>query len=358
MTTPKTEQDITRTMLSVLFISVLAIGSFWVLQPFLSAFIWAVMIVIPTWPLMLRLTSRLGGRRALATFVMTLAMCLVVLIPFWLAIRTVVIHSDTISGWASTVSNFKLSSPPDWVSEVPVIGARVANKWNELALAERHDIEATVTPYLVSVVKWFPAQLGNAGGIFIHFLLTIVIAAILYMRGDVGAEKVRAFARRLGGERGEAVTLLAGQAIRAVAIGIVVTALVQALVAGIGLAMAGIPFAFLLTALIFLLSLVQIGAGPVLIPTIIWLFWTGSTGWGTFMLLWSVLAMGLDNFLRPFLIKRGADLPMLLIFAGVIGGVLSFGILGLFIGPVILAVTYTLLEAWIGAGIKKKAAMI
>jgi predicted PurR-regulated permease PerM len=130
--------------------------------------------------------------------------------------------------------------------------------------------------------------------------------------------------------------------------GIVVTALVQSTVAGIGLGIAGMPQAVLLTALIFFLSIVQIGAGPVLVPTIIWLYWSGSPAWGTFILIWSVIVMGLDNFLRPYLIKRGADLPILLIFAGVIGGLMSFGIIGLFIGPVVLAVSYTLINAWIG----------
>ncbi|MBN8550788.1 MAG: AI-2E family transporter YdiK [Deltaproteobacteria bacterium] len=353
MSTSTTKPDLTQIMLSVLFISALAFGSFWVLRPFLSALIWAVMIVIPTWPLMMRLTEKLGGRRVLATLILTLALCLLVFIPVWFAIRTVVVNSDTIAEWASKVSHFKVSTAPQWVSDLPVVGNSAASTWNQFALAEHEDIESTVTPYLVSLVKWFPSQLGNAGAMFIHFLLMLVLCAILYLQGDIGAAKIIAFARRLAGDRGEQATILAAQAIKAVAMGIVVTAMVQALVAGVGLALAGIPFTLLLTALIFFLSIVQIGAGAVLVPTIIWLYWSGSSGWGTFILIWSVLVMGLDNFLRPFLIKRGADLPMLLIFAGVIGGVLTFGILGLFIGPVILAVSYTLLEAWVGAGTKK-----
>ena len=318
------------------------------LRPFLSALIWATMIVIPTWPLMLWFKERLGGRRGIAVVVMGLILSLVVLIPVGLAVKTIVEHTETITEWAHTAARLEIPAPPAWISEIPFVGSRIATRWENLAISDRAEIAAKITPYLVMVARWFPAQLGNVGVIFIHLLLTMIISMILYWKGEIGAHAVRIFARRLAGEQGEQVTILAAQAIKAVAMGIVVTALVQSAVAGIGLGIAGMPQAVLLTALIFFLSIVQIGAGPVLIPTIIWLYWSGSTAWGTFILIWSVVVMGLDNFLRPFLIKKGADLPILLIFAGVIGGLMSFGIIGLFIGPVVLAVSYTLIKAWVG----------
>jgi hypothetical protein len=144
--------------------------------------------------------------------------------------------------------------------------------------------------------------------------------------------------------------VLSGQAIRGVALGVVVTALVQALVGGIGLAIARVPFAAVLTAVMFLLAVAQIGAAPVMIVAVIWLYWAGSAGWGTFLLVVTVIVGTLDNFLRPILIKKGADLPLLLIFAGVIGGLIGFGLIGIFVGPMVLAVTYTLLRAWIEDG--------
>jgi len=132
-----------------------------------------------------------------------------------------------------------------------------------------------------------------------------------------------------------------------VALGVVVTALVQALLGGIGLAVAGVPFAALLTAVMFLFSIAQIGAVPVLIPAVIWLYWKGDPLWGTVLLIFTIIAGGIDNIIRPFLIKKGVDLPLIMIFAGVIGGLIAFGVVGLFIGPVVLAVTYTLLKAWV-----------
>jgi predicted PurR-regulated permease PerM len=140
---------------------------------------------------------------------------------------------------------------------------------------------------------------------------------------------------------------LAGQAIRGVALGVVVTAVVQSALGGIGLAIAGVPFAAVLTAVMFMLALAQIGPAPVLLGALAWLWWQDSTGWFIALLIWSIAVGSLDNVLRPILIKRGADLPLLLIFAGVIGGLFGFGLLGLFVGPVLLAVAYTLLDAWV-----------
>jgi predicted PurR-regulated permease PerM len=140
---------------------------------------------------------------------------------------------------------------------------------------------------------------------------------------------------------------LAGQAIRAVALGVVVTALVQSALAAVGLVVTGVPFPVILAALVFVLAVAQVGPMPVLLIAAGWLYWTGSWGWATVLVVWAILVVGLGDFLRPVLIKKGADLPLLLIFAGVIGGLIAFGVLGLFIGPVLLAVSYTLLGAWL-----------
>ena len=125
------------------------------------------------------------------------------------------------------------------------------------------------------------------------------------------------------------------------------TAIVQTVLGGIGLAIVGVPFAALLSAVMLMLCIAQLGPTLVLLPAVAWVFWTGDTGWGVFLLGWTLIVGTLDNFLRPMLIKKGADLPLLLIFAGVIGGLLGFGLVGIFVGPVVLAVTYTLLEAWV-----------
>lgn len=140
--------------------------------------------------------------------------------------------------------------------------------------------------------------------------------------------------------------LLAGQAIRGVALGVVVTAVAQSVLGGIGLAVVGLPFAPVLTALMFMLCLAQVGPALVMVPAVVWMYSSRDAVWATVLLVFTIVAMTMDNFLRPILIRKGADLPLLLILAGVIGGLLAMGLLGIFLGPTVLAVAYTLLNAW------------
>jgi predicted PurR-regulated permease PerM len=220
--------------------------------------------------------------------------------------------------------------------------------WGDFAALGREDLAKKLAPYAGAVVGWFVAQIGSFGMMALQFLLTVVVSAILFATGETAAEGVRHFGRRLAGTQGENTVVLAGQAIRGVALGVVVTAFVQAILSGIGLAVAGVPFATILTAIIFMLAVAQVGAGLVMLGGIVWLFWTGSIAWGLALVLWTILTGPvLHNTLRPILIKRGADLPLLLVLAGVIGGLIAFGLVGIFIGPMVLAVSYRLLEAWV-----------
>jgi predicted PurR-regulated permease PerM len=229
---------------------------------------------------------------------------------------------------------------------VPLVGEKLAAMWAEYAASGMAELAARLQPYARDLLSWFAANVGSFGLMAVQFLLSLVLAGVLYAIGDDAREFVHRFGHRLAGDRGAAAVVLAGQAIRAVALGVVVTALVQSVIGGIGLAIAGIPFAAVLTALMFLLAVAQIGAGPVLACATVWMYWSGETGWGTALLVLTIVVGSLDNILRPILIKQGADLPLLLIFAGVIGGLIAFGLVGIFVGPVVLAVTYTLLEAW------------
>ncbi|MBN9088264.1 MAG: AI-2E family transporter YdiK [Reyranella sp.] len=340
-------RDLTRTTLAVLFIGGLMVASFVVVRPFLPAVVWATTLVIATWPLMLRVQAALGGRRGLAVTAMTLVLALVVLVPLSVAIGAVVSHSDRIAAFVTAAPSLHVPPPPGWVSDIPLIGRPLAERWLRLAEAGVDDVLRLVRPYLGTATQWFVGLAGGVGGTLVHLLLTIVFAAILYARGEkAGAWLVR-FGRRLAGDRGAEAVMLAGQATRSVALGVVVTAIAQTAVVGIGLAVTGVPQAALLSAIVLLLCVAQLGPVVVAVPAIVWLFWSGNTGLGIVLTVFTIVALTLDNFLRPILIKRGADLPLLLILAGVIGGLLAFGLLGLFLGPVILAVSYTLLQRWV-----------
>jgi predicted PurR-regulated permease PerM len=305
------------------------------------------MIVVATWPLMLGAQARLWGRRGLAVGVMTLALLLVFFIPFTLAIAAIVQNAEQIIDWARSLGTATLGPPPEWLGRIPAVGQRLAEFWQDLAAGGREGLAARLAPYAGKFVAWFVNQAGSVGMMLVHFLLTVVLAAILYAGGETAAGGVRRFANRLAGRQGEEAVILAGRAVRGVALGVVVTAMVQAVLGGVGLAAAGVPFASVLTAVMFILSIIQVGPVPVLLPAVGWLYWSGHPVAGTLLLVWTIVAGNLDNVLRPILIRKGADMPMLLILAGSIGGLIAFGIIGLFIGPVILAVTYTLLTAWV-----------
>jgi predicted PurR-regulated permease PerM len=333
-------------VLAVLSLGALIGASLWVLQPFLGPIIWATMIVVATWPLLLGAQAKLGNRRWLAVTLLSGALLLLLVVPLSLAVAAIVEHADQLIGWGKTLSNLSIPPAPQWLGELPLIGPRAVALWSQVAELRPDDLAAKLTPYATGVAAWLGAQAGNAGLIIMQFLLTVVLAAILYAHGERAAGGVLQFGRRLAGERGEAAVRLAGRAIRGVALGIVVTALVQSVLGGIGLAICGVPFAVILSGVMFILCIAQLGPVLVLAPAVVWLYWTGADLWGTVLLVWTVVVGTLDNLLRPILIRKGADLPLLLIFAGVVGGLIAFGLIGIFVGPVVLAVTYRLLDAW------------
>ncbi len=350
----ESHRDLTRTTLAVLCLLLMIVAALWVLRPFLAAGVWATMIVVATWPMLKSLEQRCGGRRAPAVAGMTLAMLLLLFVPLLLAISTIANHAEAVTDLAKKLASTGLPPPPEWVVNLPFIGNKLSALWGQLTAAGSDGLLASAKPYAAESGKWILAQVGGMGFMLIQFLLIVILSAILYASGETAARGVKQFGRRLAGDQGENSIILAGQAIRGVALGVCVTALVQTVLGGIGLAIAGVPFAALLSAVMLMLCIAQVGPGLILFPAVAWTFWMGDTGWGIFLLVWSMIVTLLDNVLRPILIKKGADLPLLLIFAGVIGGLLSFGLVGIFVGPVVLAVTYTLLEAWI-AGTSAKA---
>lgn len=342
--------DLTHTILAVLFIGILIVSSFWVMRPFLMPLIWAAVIVVATWPLFEKLEARLGGRHGLAVAAMAVAILLIIIVPITLAVVTIVGYIGDMSARVSSLSTLSQSAPPDWVSRIPLAGEKVATRWRDLAALSADDRAAAIAPYVKTGAQWFLAKAGSIGLTLLNFFLTVIIATILYANGMAVRKGILAFARRLAGRRGEDVAILAAKAVRGVVLGVVLTALIQAALGGAGLFLTGVPAAALLTAVMVMLCLAQLGPFLVLVPAVIWLYWSGHPVTGTVLLVITVVAGTIDNVVRPFLIRKGADLPLLLIFSGVIGGLIAFGVVGLFVGPVMLAVTYTLLKEWVVLG--------
>ncbi len=316
--------------------------SVWVMLPFAESLLWASTIVIATWPILLAVQRRLGGHRSLAVGVMILAMVAVLVIPVWIGISAISDNADRVEKVVQSLATEGLPPPPGWLERVPLVGERMRVAWQGSS-GHPEVLFTRLQPYVRGAATWVASKAKGVA----QLLLMVVLSGILYVSGEKVANGVLRFLRRLAGERGESSGRLAAKAVRAVALGVVVTALVQTLVAGLGLLLGGVPHAGVLAAIVFVLCIAQLGPILVVLPAAIWVYSSGAAVRGTVLLVFAVAAVTLDNVLRPVLIKKGADLPLLLILSGVIGGVLAFGVIGLFIGPVLLAVAWTLLVWWV-----------
>jgi predicted PurR-regulated permease PerM len=341
--------DVTHVALRLLFLALLIAASFWILSPFLTSILWAAIVSVTTWPLLLKVESAVGGRRGLAVAIMTTAILLVVFVPFTLALTTIVRNARGVSAEAQALQGIVLPGPPDWLESVPLAGKPTAERWNDFVRLGAEERAAVVAPYVQSAFQWFAQKAGSIGMMLLQFLLTAIVSAILFAQGEAARDALLRFAERLGGAQGRDTATLAARAIRGIVLGVVVTAVIQTTIGGAALFITGIPGAPLLAAVMLFLCLAQLGPLPVVLPCVFWLYWSGRSVAGTTLLVLGVIAGLIDNVIRPVLIRRGVDMPLPMIFAGVIGGLIAFGVIGLFIGPVVLAVARTLLNAWMAS---------
>ena len=345
MNLPPGSRDLVRIVLGVLMIVLLIGGALWILGPFLPALIWSTMIVVATWPLLLRLQRALGGRRSLAAAAMTALLLVIVVAPLGIAVLTIVQQAARLSD--IKVAEVRIPLPPIWIEGVPVVGAKLTAEWRVYAAATPEELASKAAPYVTPVVSWIADRAGSVGTFLLHLLLTLLLCAVLYVTGETAALGVRRFARRLQGETGDQLVLLAAGSIRAVAVGIIGTAIFQTALGSIGLVVAGAPYVAIGAAVMFVFCIAQLGPSLPMLAAVGWLYFTGATTAAIGLFVWTMIVGVLDNLIRPILIRRGADLPLLLIMAGVIGGLISLGLVGLFVGPVVLAVAYTEISAWI-----------
>jgi predicted PurR-regulated permease PerM len=276
------------------------------------------------------------------------------LLPFLIVGATLADNVQEFTSSAKTWLAAGPPTPPAWLAKVPGVGQQVAERWQVLATDHAKLLEATKR-FIEPVASLLLLASVAIGGGLVQLALSIFIAFFLFRDGVAIGERVTAAVQRIGGERGMHLLEVAGNTVRGVVYGILGTGLVQALMAGIGFLIAGVPGAALLALLTFFLSVVPLGPPLVWLPAALWLFSQGRTGWGIFLLVWGMLVSSIDNVVKPWLISQGSDLPFILIFFGVLGGALVFGFIGVFIGPTLLAVGYRLVEEWGSAG-KEEAA--
>jgi predicted PurR-regulated permease PerM len=324
---------------------VLALLCLLVLRPFISAALWAAILCFTTWPIFLRLEEMLDGRRTLAALIATLFLTAVIVVPVAILATTL---ADNVSALIRASQKLIEEGPPtapDWLASIPLVGAHLADYWSYLSGSSSVRLQelGRLLPAAKVVVLWGGSALAE--GLF-QIILSLLIAFFFYRDGQAAANQLHAGLHRIAGERGDRLLDLAGATIRAVVYGILGTSLLQGVVAAIGFAIAGVPGAASLGFATFLLSLVPGGPPIVAAPAAFWLYRQGSTAWAVFMMAWGLMVGALDNVVKPLLISRGGSTPMILVMLGVLGGALAFGLIGMFLGPTLVALGYNLLEQW------------
>jgi predicted PurR-regulated permease PerM len=351
-------RDLARTVLAVLFILGLIAGCLWILSPFLTAIICATTIAIATWPMLNGIARRWGGRRGLAIAAMLAGFTIAFLAPVYFGTVAAVQSAGTAAAWFHDLPNRTMPSLPDWLVRLPVVGARAQQGWSELTAGGGEGLRARISEHSDEILRWVLHRIGGLAGMLVQVLVTLGITGLLYVRGDKVATALLSFARRLAGSHGERAARLAALATRGVALGVVLTPLIQSILAGIGMATAGVPHFGLIAVGVLVSCLAQAGPLPVMAIPVIWLFSKGATLPASGLAAWALVVHISGPIVRPLLIKKGVDLPLSLILSGVIGGVVAFGVVGLFIGPVILAVAGTLLDSWMNDGAAAKAGTV
>lgn len=317
-----------------------------VVSPFVPPFIWATILSLSTWPYYLSLSRWLGGRRKLAAAILTLIQLLVFVIPAILALSALAEHVPNIDGLLDQLLTWVRGEPPAWLASVPLLGESLDADWRAGKLSTLLD-PARIRPLMATLGKW--VLQGGAGVALnaLNIVLAVGMAGLLYSYGEVAAAVAERLAQRVGGEAGLGATRIAANTVRGVSLGVIGTALIQAILSGLGFALAGIAAAPVLGLLCFLTAVMQLGTTLIWVPSAAWLAHVDQNGWAVFTVILGIFINVMDNFIKPYFIGLSSPLPFLLIMVGVVGGLLTWGFVGIFLGTTLLAVAYTTFFAWL-----------
>ena len=340
----------TEAAIGLVVLGLIAIGCLAILSPFFSAILWAVVVVIATWPLFQRMKGGFNGRVTPAATLMTLLLSIVIVLPLMLVVLSMEGDVARVAGLVRGLLADGLPPPPSWLTGVPVLGPALLERWQQLLL-DPAEAAVAVRQALQQGRLWLLQAGGSAGTALLHLILSLLIAFVLYLNGEAVVEHLRTGVRRLAAGRAERLLRVAHRTMAGVIYGVLGTSLIQAGLIGMGMWVAGVPGVVVLSVLLFFLSLVPVAPLVIVAIAVGWLFAQGAVAAAIGLLVWSVaVAVLTDSVLKPYLVSRtGGTLPLVLILLGMLGGVSMFGLLGLFIGPTLLAVGFTLVTEW-GAG--------
>lgn len=316
-----------------------------IVAPFASIVIWALVLAVAIFPLHRKLADTLGGKASWSAAIITLLGLAIIVVPGWLIADSTI---ETARSVQQAISNdaLEVPTPRENVRGWPLVGEQAYEIWTSAS----RNLQETLAEYSTQVRaagRWsLDAALGVMTGV-LHFIASVILAGFFLMYPRKGYDTTAAIAERIAPDKGEQLTDLMIATIRSVTNGVLGVAVIQAALAGIGFALIGLPAAGVFTVVILVAAIVQLPALLIMIPLITWVFSFASTGAAVAFAIYAVIVALSDNVLKPLLLGRGVDLPVLVILIGAIGGMLRFGVIGLFLGAVILGLGYQIITVWI-----------
>lgn len=326
-------------------LGLLAGACFWILAPFLMAVAWGAIIAVAVHPVFKWIAPRLGGRDTVAASIITIGLLALLVVPSAMIAGSLWGGAQTLAGEAHSGA-LQVPPPPDGIADWPLIGEELHRTWAQASM----NLEAFLERYTEQIreaATWLISTAAGTGFTVLQFILSIVIAGVLLARGDTVALAATQFMTRLAGEEGSRYAAIAATTVQSVTRGILGVALIQALLAGLGFALAGLPAAGLLTLLCLIVGIMQLPIALITIPAVIYVVSTSGTAASVLFIVWNILITPADNVLKPILLGRGAPVPTMVIFLGSIGGFVGAGLIGLFVGAVVLSLGFVLYQGWL-----------
>jgi predicted PurR-regulated permease PerM len=334
-------------VVGLLVFGVIILACFWIAWPLMGILAWGALIAVALHPLCHSLASAIGDRPKTATLLIVLILLILVIVPLSYLPGSFDRATDATAGLTNNWTELKLPPPPSWIASFPLLGSTIGAKWGAAAEASQN-VMVSLKPYLGPALQWLAAFGASLGLAIVQMLLSIILAGVFLATQGSTTSTFRTIGRRLGGATGESLVDVAVRTIRGVVQGVMGTALIQSVLSGITFVIAGVPFAILLSVFSFGTAMLQVGTWLAWIPAAVWLSYQGQTGWAIFITVTGIIINILDNVIKPLLIGRGAGSPIWIIFIGVIGGVLTMGIIGIFVGPLVMAIGYSIVTNWLG----------
>jgi predicted PurR-regulated permease PerM len=339
------EKNVIEAAIKLTILGILVYGTLQIIQPFVMPVLWGIIIAVAMEPLIARVAKKMGGRKKTVSVLFALTVIGLLVVPTVMLIGSSI---DEVQSLRTSLENETLvvPPPPAKVEAWPVIGPKVYKIWG-LASSNLDAAIKQFAPQLKSAITNLLGKVGSGMKTVFMFIISVVIAAIMLSTADKGTATITRIVSRFAGEKGTEIVVLATATIRGVMQGVVGVAVIQAIMSAIGMVLVGVPAAGLWTMAVLVLAIIQLPPIIILAPIAAWVFTFADTVPAVIFLIWAIIVSASDGVLKPLLMGRGVDIPMLVILIGALGGMMLSGIIGLFVGAVVVAITYTLFMAWV-----------